>query len=126
MILMVQLSESVAARLSHLNTRLIREHFIPVLEKLYKKEKLSHEELAYEAAPTEVAAIWSITNQTDVSSDHPRQLKRIGSIQASSNLGTVSFYRVGDIIDRKVSHTRGRKPAAREEEDGGEELGNLS
>jgi hypothetical protein len=90
----------------------IRDNVAAILDKLWKKEELTRSELGLNVTTSEVAAIWSIVNNTSISPDYVRQVKRAGRITPSEEWGKGSgyrcHYRVRDIKNIQVGHKRGR------------------
>lgn len=112
----VELSPEVREKVEHIKgwQSLIRDDVATVLEKLYRGEELSRSEMGLDVTPSELAAIWSITNDTPIKVDHVRQVKRENRIEPSQEwgegAGKRSLYKIRSVKDVRVSHNRGRQP----------------
>ena len=98
-------------RIPHYQSKL-RGSALTLLLKLWNNEPLSEIEDATEVTPTEVAAIWSVVNRTDISPDYVRETRRHERITPAQEWGEGSGYRctylVKDVKDIQVGHQRGR------------------
>jgi hypothetical protein len=95
----------------------IRDEVTDILIKLSNGWALSEKDLAFLANPAEVAAIWSVTSKHQVKPSYPRELRRSGRIKEADKDGsgraTRMWYRVGDIIDIRITSQRGPKPGGK-------------
>ncbi len=109
-----QLQEEVTHYIQHIEgwESLIRDEVATILDKIARGEPLTRSDLALEVTPSEVAAIWSVKNKTDINPRYVREVKRKGRIEPSQEWGKGSSYRclykVREIIDIQVGHQRGR------------------
>src|SRR5215467_4786943 len=90
-----QLPTEVTRYLQHIDgwESLISNAVVPILDKLARGEPLSRSELATEATPSEVAAIWSVKYKTDINPRYVREVKRSGRIAPSKEWGRGASYR---------------------------------
>jgi hypothetical protein len=117
------LPEEIRAFIQHIKhwESQISDPVAALLLKLWNEEPLSRSELGMDVTPSELAAIWSITNQTPIKPGYTRQVKRAGRITPSKEWGTGTgyrcLYRVRMVKDIKVGHERGRpRKSVKEEE----------
>ena len=109
-----KLSPAVAAYVQHIKgwENLIRDEVAIILEKIYKDEPLSRTELNLDVTPSEVAAIWSVKNRTDINPKYVREVKRKKRVVPSKEWGEGPsyrcLYRVRDVLPVEVGHERGR------------------
>jgi hypothetical protein len=109
-----QLPETVTRYIQHIKgwQSLISDDVATILEKIARIEPLSRSDQALEVTPSEVAAIWSVKNQTDISPRYVREVKRVGRIEPSKEWGAGASYRclykVKEIYPIVVGHDRGR------------------
>ena len=114
-----ELPEEVQSSISHIKNwqTLISEDAATILDKLSKGEELSRAENNLEVTPSELAAIWSITNKLPVEVRYVREVKRDGRIEASktwgSGPGARSLYRVKAVRDIKITQSAGRPKGSR-------------
>ena len=103
--------QDLISHIKHWDT-LVSEDVAPILQKLWNGEDLTRAESNLDVTPSELAAIWSVTNQTPIKPEYVRQVKRDGRITPSKEWGTGSGYRclykVRTVKDVKVGHDRGR------------------
>ncbi len=123
-----ELPSEVQSLISHIKNweSLISDDAVPILQKLWSGEELTRAENNLDVTPSELAAIWSIANQSPIKPEYIRQVKRDGRIIPSKEWGTGSGYRclykVRTVKDVKVGHDRGRprkkktSPHTREQE----------
>lgn len=109
-----ELPNEIQSLISHIKNwdSLVSDDVTPILQKLWSGEKLTRTENNLDVTPSELAAIWSVTNQTPIKPEYVRQVKRDGRIWPSKEWGTKSGYRclykVRIVKDVKVGHDRGR------------------
>lgn len=109
-----ELPSEVQLLISHIKNweALVSEDVAPILQKLWAGEELTRAENNLDVTPSELAAIWSVANQTPIKTEYVRQVKRDGRIIPSKEWGTGSGYRclykVRSVKDVKVGHDRGR------------------
>jgi hypothetical protein len=109
-----QLPQEVTQYLQHIKEweSLIRDEVATILDKIARGEQLTRSDLGLEITPSEVAAIWSVKNRTDISPRYVREVRRNGRIEPSQEWGKGSSYRclykVREIINIEVGHQRGR------------------
>jgi len=109
-----ELPDEVQALISHIKNwdTLISDDVAPILLKLWQGEELTRSENGLDITPSELAAIWSITNKTPIKVDHVRGVKRDGRIEPSKEWGRGSGYRclykVRTVKDVRVTHEHGR------------------
>jgi len=109
-----ELQPEIQAFISHIKNwhTQIRDEVAMILHKLWNDEELTRSESALDVTPSELAAIWSITNKTPIQVRHVREVKRDGRITPSEEWGTGSGYRclykVRQVKDIRVGHDRGR------------------
>lgn len=109
-----ELPDEIQTLIRHIKNwdTLISEDVAPILQKLWDGEDLTRTENNLDITPSELAAIWSITNRTAIKPEYVRQVKRNGRVTPSKEWGTGSgyrcFYKVRTVKDVKVGHNRGR------------------
>jgi hypothetical protein len=109
-----ELQPEVQALISHIPNwqTQIRDEVATILSKLWDSEELTRSEAGLDVTPSELAAIWSITNKTPIQVRHVREVKRDKRITPSAEWGTGSgrrcLYKVRSVKDVKVSHEKGR------------------
>jgi hypothetical protein len=114
-----ELPEEVIALISHIKNwqAQISDEVAGILLKLSRGEDLTRSENALDITPSELAAVLSVTNQTSITVDHTRQIKREGRIHPSKewgvNSGRRSLYRVRDVKEVRASHGTGRPAGSR-------------
>lgn len=90
----------------------VSEKVLQILIKLYNGEELTRTELSLDVSPLEVAAIWSVTNNTPIDPRYVRDVRRNRGLEPSKEWGSGAAYRclfkVRAIKDIKVGHQRGR------------------
>lgn len=117
-----ELPQEVQEQISHIKNwdTLLSDEVVTILEKLYRGEELTRTEQALDITPSELAALWSVTNKATIKPDHIRQVKREARIVPSREWGTGSgyrcFYRVRQVKDIKVSNSKGRPQGSRNKE----------
>ncbi len=86
-----------------------------LLVKLWEHKPLSTREQNTDVTPAEVAAVWSITHQRQISSDTVRQVLRRSGTRGEtiapsriwgSGAGARRVYRLGDILPVRVQERR--------------------
>src|SRR5438552_16845505 len=90
-----QLSEDIQELVKHIDgwESLLSDEVAIILQKLWDSEDLSRSELNLDVTPSEVAAIWSVTNKTAIDPAYVRQVKRNGRIEPSKEWGKGAAYR---------------------------------
>jgi len=109
-----ELPEEAQSLIAHLKNwdNLISDDVAVILGKLYKGEEITRTEGSLDITPSELAAIWSITNKTPVDARYVREVKRDGRIVPSKEWGKGPGYRclykVRTVKDVKITHEQGR------------------
>jgi hypothetical protein len=109
-----ELPEEIQTRLSHITNwqTLISDDVAAILLKLSNMEELTRSDNNLEVTPSEVAAIWSVTNGRAIDVRYVREVKRDERIQPSREWGAGpgrrSLYRVKVIKDIRIISTPGR------------------
>lgn len=109
-----ELQPEIQALVSHIKNweTQIRDEVATILHKLWNDEELTRSKSGLDVTPSELAAIWSVTNKTPIQVRHVREVKRDGRITPSEEWGIGSGYRclykVRLVKDVKVGHDKGR------------------
>ena len=109
-----ELPEGVQIKISHLTNwqTLISDEVATILNKLSTGEDLTRSENNLDVTPSEVAAIWSITNNRPIEVRYVREVKRDGRIEPSKEWGAGpgrrSLYKVKTVKDIRVLQGPGR------------------
>lgn len=109
-----ELPEEIQQLIKHLKNwdNLISEDVATILDKLYRGEELTRGEGSLDITPSELAAIWSVTNRTPIDARYVREVKRDGRIRPSKEWGKGPGYRclykVRTVKDIKITHEPGR------------------
>lgn len=100
----------------------IRPEVRSVLQKLHRQEALSKKENDLDVSPAELAAIWSVVNNTPVLVRYVREVKRDKRIIPSQEWGTGhgsrSLYKLGKVKDIRITHLPGRPQGSKNKERG--------
>ena len=109
-----ELPDEVQALINHIKNwdTLISDEVAPILQKLWNGEELTRSESNLDVTPSELAAIWSITNRIAIKPEYVRQVKRDGRIEPSKEWGKGSGYRclykVRTVKHIRITHDIGR------------------
>lgn len=109
-----ELPEEIQLLISHLKNwdNLISDDVTTILDKLYRDEELTRTEGSLDITPSELAAIWSVTNKVPIDARYVREVKRDGRIVPSKEWGKGPGYRclykVRTVKDVKITRDHGR------------------
>jgi len=109
-----ELSEEIQARISHIKNwdTLISDDVATILLKLSTEQDLTRAESNLEVTPSEVAAIWSITNGIPIEVRYVREVKRDQRIAPSREWGAGpgrrSLYKVKEVRPIRITNNHGR------------------
>jgi hypothetical protein len=114
-----ELPEEVQAKISHITNwqTLISDEVAEILQKLSTGEELTRSENNLDVTPSEVAAIWSVTNNRSIETRYVREVKRDERIAPSKEWGAGpgrrSLYKVKVVKDITVTSNPGRHKGSR-------------
>ena len=114
-----ELSEELQAKISHIPNwqSMISDEVAGILHKLSTSEELNRTENNLDVTPSEVAAIWSVTNNRVIEPRYVREVKRDGRIQPSKEWGVGSgrrsLYKVKGVKDIQITSGPGRHKGVR-------------
>jgi len=114
-----ELPEKIQAKISHITNwqTLISDEVAEILRKLSTGEELTRAENNLDVTPSEVAAMWSVTNDKAIETRYVREVKRDERIAPSKEWGAKSgrrsLYKVKVVKDITITSGPGRHKGSR-------------
>jgi hypothetical protein len=114
-----ELAEELQTKISHIANwdSMISDEVATILYKLSTGEELTRTENNLEITPSEVAAIWSVTNNRPIETRYVREVKRDERIRPAREWGIGSgrrsLYKVKGVKDIQITTGPGRHKGSR-------------